>query len=115
MVPQLISGVVGLASNWLNNKQLKQQATHDKEIEIIKSTTDWEAQQATNSQSSWKDEWFTIILSIPLLGAFVPDMVPYIHEGFRVLNDMPDFYKGFLGAAVASSFGIKALSKWGQK
>ena len=40
MIPQLISGVVGLASNWLNNKQLKQQATHDKEIEIIKTTTD---------------------------------------------------------------------------
>jgi hypothetical protein len=42
-------------------------------------------------------------------------MVPYIHEGFRVLNDMPDFYKGFLGAAIAASFGIKALTKWGSK
>ena len=47
------------------------------------------------------------------VGAFVPTMVPYIHEGFRVLNDMPDFYKGFLGAAIAASFGIKALTKWG--
>jgi len=42
-------------------------------------------------------------------------MVPYIHEGFMVLESMPDFYKGFLGAAVAASFGVKALSKWGQK
>jgi len=25
---------------------------------------------------------------------------------------MPDFYKAFLGAAVAASFGIRALSKW---
>ena len=115
MLPQIISGVVGLASGWLDNKKAKQQATHEKDIELIKSTTDWEMQQAKNSQSSWKDEWFTLVLSIPLLGAFVPDMVPYIHEGFRVLNDMPDFYKGFLGAAVAASFGVKALSKWGSK
>jgi hypothetical protein len=115
MLSQIISGVVGLASTWLDNKKAKQQATHEKDIELIKSTTDWEMQQAQNSQSSWKDEWFTFVLSIPLLGAFVPDMVPYIHEGFRVLNDMPDFYKGFLGAAVAASFGVKALSKWGSK
>ena len=115
MLPQIISGVVGIASTWLDNKKAKQQATHEKDIELIKSTTDWEMQQAQNSQSSWKDEWFTLVLSIPLLGAFVPSMVPYIHEGFRVLNDMPDFYKGFLGAAVAASFGVKALSKWGSK
>ena len=115
MLPQIIAGVVGLTSNWLDNKKSKQQATHEKDLEVIKNTTDWEVQQAKNSQNSWKDEWFTVVLSVPLVGAFVPTMVPYIHEGFRVLNDMPDFYKGFLGTAIAASFGIKALTKWGSK
>jgi hypothetical protein len=31
------------------------------------------------------------------------------------LEGMPDWYKGFLGAAVAASFGIRTLSKWGNK
>jgi hypothetical protein len=47
-----------------------------------------------------------------MIGAFVPDMVPYVKEGFVVLNEMPEFYKAFLGAAIAASFGIKSLANW---
>ena len=115
MIPQIITGIIGLATGWLDNKQAKQQAVHDKDIETIRSTTNWETQQAANSATSWKDEWFTIILSVPLLGAFIPDMVPYVREGFVVLDSMPEYYKAFLAAAVAASFGIKALTKWGSK
>jgi len=43
---------------------------------------------------------------------FIPSLVPYVKEGFIVLESMPDFYKGFLGAAIAASFGIKTLSNW---
>jgi hypothetical protein len=42
-------------------------------------------------------------------------MVPYVEQGFIVLETMPDYYKGFLGAAIAASFGMKAVSKWGSK
>ena len=114
MIPLIVTGVVELAKGWLVNKKEKQQAAHAKDIEIIKSTTNWEETQAANSATSWKDEWFTIILSVPLIGAFVPDMVPYIREGFIVLDSMPDYYKAFLASAVAASFGIKALTKWGK-
>jgi len=27
---------------------------------------------------------------------------------------MPDYYKAFLGGAIAASFGIKTLSHWGK-
>jgi len=27
---------------------------------------------------------------------------------------MPDYYKAFLGGAIAASFGIKTLSRWGK-
>jgi len=115
MLPQIISGVVGLASGWLDNKKAKQQAIHEKDIEIIKSVTSWEEIQAANSQTSFKDEWFTLVLSVPLIGAFIPVMVPYVLEGFIVLESMPDYYKAMLGAAVAASFGLKTLTKWGGK
>jgi hypothetical protein len=111
----VISSVFGLGQSWLKNKAEKQQATHEKDLSVIKSTTDWEGQQAANASNSWKDEWFTIVLSVPLIGAFIPDMVPFISEGFIVLSTMPDYYKGFLGAAMAASFGIKGLAKWGGK
>jgi hypothetical protein len=47
--------------------------------------------------------------------AFIPEAVPIVKNGFDVLQQMPDWYKGFLGAAVAASFGIRTLSKWGNK
>jgi len=42
-------------------------------------------------------------------------MVPYVQEGFNVLSTMPDYYKAFLGGAIAASFGIKSMSSWGKK
>lgn len=114
MIPQIISGIVGLAGGWMKNKQEKQVLKHQKELEVISSTSNWEELQAQNSGHSWKDEWFTVILSVPLIGAFIPEMVPHIGAGFEVLVAMPDFYKAFLGSAIAASFGIRALSKWGQ-
>ena len=81
----------------------------------IEADADWEAIQADASTNSWKDEWFAVILSLPLIGAFIPDIVPYVERGFAVLETMPDYYKAFLGGAIAASFGLKSLSNWGKK
>lgn len=110
----LIAPLAELGKTWLKNKAEKSQAMHERELKQITGEQEWDISQANNAGSSWKDEWFTIVLSVPMIGAFIPDVVPYIEEGFRVLDSMPDYYKGFLGAAVAASFGIKALSNWGK-
>ena len=107
--------LVGLITTYLGNRAEKTKAKHEREIKQITGEQEWDISQSNNAGSSWKDEWFTIVLSVPMIGAFVPSVVPYIEEGFRVLDSMPDYYKGFLGAAVAASFGIKALSNWGNK
>jgi len=110
----LISPISNLVGTFLKNKAAEKQAVHESKMRKINADADWETQQASASQSSWKDEWFAVTLSLPLIGAFVPPMVPYIQEGFIVLSSMPDYYKGFLGAAIAASFGIKTLSNWGK-
>ena len=47
-----------------------------------------------------------------LCAAFFPSMVPVVMSGFEALDSMPEWYKGFLGAAVAASFGLRGLSNW---
>jgi len=111
----LIGPIANLAGGWLKNKAEEKQAVHERKLEIIKQDANWENIQASNSGSSWKDEWFTILFSVPLVMAFIPEAVPIVSDGFNVLEGMPEFYKAFLGAAVAASFGIRALSKWGGK
>jgi hypothetical protein len=39
-------------------------------------------------------------------------MVPVVMNGFAALDAMPEWYKGFLGAAVAASFGLRGLANW---
>ena len=111
----IIAPVANLVSGYLKNKAEEKQAVHERKLEMIKQDANWENIQASNSGASWKDEWLTLLVSIPLIGAFVPDFVPVIREGFVVLDTMPDYYKGMLGAVFAASFGIRALSKWGGK
>ena len=111
----LIGPIVNLAGGYLKNKAEEKQAVHERKLEVIKHESNWDNIQASNADNSWKDEYFTILLSIPMILAFIPEAVPVVQEGFRVLEGMPEFYKAFLGAAVAASFGIRALSKWGGK
>lgn len=106
----IVSVLGGLATQWLNNKAEKSKVKHEVELENIRHVKDWDTAQADASKSSWKDEWFAIILSIPLIMAFIPSLVPYVEAGFVVLNNMPDYYKAFLGGAIAASFGIRSLS-----
>ena len=61
-------------------------------------------------KSGWKDEFFTIVLSIPAILCFVPGMVEYVRSGFDVLNGMPDWYQWMLGIAVGSAFGYKRIA-----
>ena len=110
----LISPIASLLGGYLKNKAEEKQAIHERKLETIKHEANWDNIQATNSGTSFKDEWFTLLFSVPLVMAFVPEMVPIVRAGFEVLETMPDWYKAFLGAAVAASFGIRTLSKWGK-
>jgi hypothetical protein len=108
----LIGPIVNLAGGYLKNKAEEKQAVHERKLEVIKHEANWDNIQASNSGTSFKDEWFTLLFSVPLVMAFIPEMVPVVSAGFDVLEGMPDWYKAFLGAAVAASFGIRTLAKW---
>jgi hypothetical protein len=109
---QLLTVVGELVGGFIRGKAEVAKAKQELKLKALQSTENWEAQQALASQSSWKDEWFAVILSLPLIGAFIPNLVPYVHAGFEVLETMPDYYKAFLAAAISASFGLKAVSSW---
>ena len=108
----LLGPVVDLVGGHLQRKAEEKKAIHERKMVAIQQDANWENIHASNASSSWKDEWFTILFSVPCILAFFPSMVPVVMEGFAVLNGMPDWYKGFLGAAVAASFGLRGLANW---
>ena len=81
----------------------------------IKGEVDWDLEAIKNTQGSWKDEYLTILFSIPLLLCFLPFTVEYVERGFEALSQTPDWYKYTLGVIVSASFGIKGATKFFKK
>lgn len=105
----VLSELVGLVKTWLQGKQKIQEALDDRRATEIKQNGDWESIMASASVTSWKDEWLTLLFSIPLIGAFIPKFVPTIQAGFAVLESMPEWYRITLSVIVAASFGVRSV------
>ena len=106
-----IGPIADLGRTWFEGKVAKTKAKDEAEAAVMinqsKSAADWETAMARASNTSWKDEWITILFSIPLVLAFVPSAVPYVREGFAVLATMPQWYQYGLSVIIAASFGVR--------
>ena len=124
MIQALIGPLTELAGGWLKGKADKQAAAAnlalveaEAKATIMKSAAtseaDWERIMAQGGQSSWKDEWLTILFSIPLVLVFVGDAGrEIVANGFAALETMPEWYQYTLGVIVAASFGIRSATKF---
>jgi len=124
MIQALIGPLTELAGGWLKGKADAQAAAANLKLveaeakaTIMKSAAtseaDWERIMAQGSQSSWKDEWLTILFSIPLILSFCGEWGRTVTEqGFAALEAMPDWYQYTLGVIVAASFGIRSATKF---
>jgi|TARA_B100001250_G_C19814614_1_gene797641 hypothetical protein len=123
MLQMLIKPLLGVASDaiggYMETKKAKAKQKLVKieaETEIvkqqIKGEVDWDLEAIKGSKDSWKDEYLTILFSIPLLLCFLPFTVEYVERGFAALAMTPDWYKYTLGVIVSASFGIKGATKF---
>ena len=124
MIAQFIGPIASIAGGWLQGKadvkaaeaKLKlTEAEAKAKIMLSKETSiaDWERIMAQGSQNSWKDEWLTILFSIPLVLVFLGDTGrQVVADGFAALETMPDWYQYTLGVIVAASFGVRSATKF---
>jgi hypothetical protein len=115
----ILGAVAGIAGNWVDGKVEETKAKAAVKVEKAKAEAevqkkiatgkiDWEASMADATKGSWKDEYLTVVLTIPAILVFFPGMTEHIREGFRVLETLPSFYQNLLYICVTASFGIKA-------
>lgn len=111
MILELVKIGAGLLLDHFQNKREEKKAKHERKMQVIANTQEIDLLNTNNAGSSWKDEYWTLILSVPAIGAFVPKWVPTIQEGFIALDSMPDWYKISVLASIGASFGYRALVK----
>jgi len=128
----LISKVLGavvkpLSSMYTKNQDRKQaketgraklsQAKLSNETQITLSDAEWEAINAANQDSSWKDEYVTIIITLPVVGilagavwlAYAGDarLLTGTVEGIRALNEAGVDMGEMMTAVVFAAVGLK--------
>ena len=107
-----ISGYVDTRKAKAQQKLVKIEAETEIVKQQIKGEIDWDVEAIKGSKESWKDEYLTILFSIPLLLCFLPFTVEYVERGFAALAMTPDWYKYTLGVIVSASFGIRGATKF---
>ena len=124
MLQALIGPISSLAGTWLNGKVEEKKAQAATKVAIaqaeavvmLKKATgeiDWDLKMADASAHSWKDEWLTVLFSVPLILAFCGDWGRQIvSDGFTALEAMPQYYQYTLGTIVAASFGMRGAAKF---
>jgi hypothetical protein len=124
MIGQLLGPITNIVGGLVQGK-MEQKAAETKakvakaeaqaQIMLSQATSeaDWEKVMAEGSRDSWKDEWLTILFSVPLVLAFCGEWGrDIVADGFTALNAMPDYYRYTLGAIVSASFGIRGATKF---
>ena len=112
-ITSILGSVGGLATSYIDGKTAVQKAEAQIRMKEATGEIDWELAAIRATQSSWKDEWLTIIFTLPMVLCFCGDWGrQVVTDGFIALQNMPDWYQISLGAIVAASFGIRSVSKF---
>ena len=113
----LLGPVTDLVGGVLKNRQEIGKAKQAAKLEQIKSGADWEAKMAAASGTSWKDEFWTVVLAVPIfmIGYAIAmndtSVIERVELGFEALNSLPEWYQYLLFLAVSASFGIRGVDK----
>ena len=117
MLNMLLGPALELGKEFIKGKADEKKAIQKRKINAIQNDANWEEKMASATEKSWKDEWFSILLSLPLLGVAYsvvmndPTIIQRVNEGFAALNQLPEWYQYLLFIAVSASFGLKSADK----
>lgn len=111
LASEIVGGIVSTRQAKAKQKLVKIEAETEILVKQIKGEIDWDVEAIKGSKESWKDEYLTLLFSIPLLLCFFPSTVSFVERGFEALALTPDWYKYTLGLIVSASFGMRGATK----
>ena len=117
MLQMLLGPALELGKDFIKGKAEEKKAIQQRKINQINNDAEWEAKMADATSNSFKDEWFALILSAPLIAVAYsvamddPQIIARMNEAFAALNALPEWYQYLLFIAVTASFGVKGADK----
>ena len=117
MLSMLLGPAVDLAKDFIKGKAEEKKAIQQRKINAIQNDAEWENKMADATSNSWKDEFWSIILALPIVAVAYSvaiddvSIIERVNQGFAALNQLPEWYQYLLFIAVSASFGLKSADK----
>jgi hypothetical protein len=87
-------------------------AITEKKIELVNTAQNhkalWEIEAVKSGNTSWKDEYVTILFSLPAIICFIEPEV--VERGFIALEQSPDWYEYSFLTVMLAAVGVKMTS-----
>lgn len=84
------------------------QAKVEAAASLAASDANWETVMA--NKNNWMDDYWTIVLSIPLVLVFFPAMQEHVKEGFDALAvSVPEWYVWAVLASISAAFARRKM------
>ena len=113
MILTIVKSLGSLASSYVDGKVQTQKVKAEIQKKQLTGEIDWDLEAIKATQSSWKDEWITVLLSLPFLLCFISDETRAMaFAGFQALEQAPAWYTYSFGVVIAASFGIRSVTKF---
>lgn len=120
-IKMVATPITQVVAGWQERKKVKLEgdvavakAVTNARIEKVKTgqAADIAWEKTSLDQSGWKDEYWTIVLSIPMIMCFIPGLVDYVAQGFVALQKTPEWYQYAIGIAIGSAFGVRQIGNF---
>ena len=105
----IISAVGTIFNGWVEVKKSKQQAEAAYHQQALKGEQDWDTKAMEASKYSWKDEYFLVVWTAPLIVAwFNPEKAM---KWIQFVDSLPVWYQIGLFGMMAATFGLRWFFK----
>lgn len=116
MIKLIAKPLIDLAANWLGRRAEKANAKHERELRQINGEIGLDTMSAEDMRHSWKDEWLTIIFTVPMVVVFYgavaddPAIINRITLAVQTITELPEWYVHIMYGIVAASFGLRTFN-----
>lgn len=125
MIGMLLKELFGIGAGYLEGRRKLKEVKVEAETRVLVARAEAEVARLSKAQDaeiawdntavsqmdrSWKDEYLTLLLSAPIILAFLGDWGrKAAADGFAAISNVPEWYMVAFMASIAASFGVRAL------
>ena len=114
----MLNALIGLGTQVVSGYMETKKAKAENNLTAIKANTevlnkqikgeiDFDIEAIKGNKDSLKDEWLTLLFSIPLVLAYITGCEDIVARGFEALDKCPTWYKAAVSAMIACVFSLR--------